>query len=219
MNFESSYICQREDVISLIPAHVIRVLDVGCSIGTLGKQIKLRFGAIVVGIEINSEMSKAAEEILDKVYCIDIESEDTSRLIQDDRFDCIVFADVLEHTRDPWKILSDFSKILSPDGHIVASIPNVRHISTIKELLIKGNWPYRTRGIHDRHHLRFFTLKNIIELFEGAGLEIITIKRNFRTFEHRKRKVLDIVVAQIMSFFCNELMVFQYLICARAKNL
>src|SRR3990172_1078180 len=99
------------------------------------------------------------------------------------------------------------------------SIPNVRHLSTIKELLFKGKWPYRERGIHDKSHLRFFTLKNIIELFEGAGLEVITIRRKFRLFERRSRKWRDKLAEMLAPVLCPELFVFQYLIQARRKGL
>ncbi len=68
-------------------------------------------------------------------------------------------------------------------GLIVASIPNVRHYSTIFSLVVRGYWPYRDRGIHDKTHLRFFTLKNIKELFLDANLDIISIVRNYRIIE------------------------------------
>ena len=48
----------------------------------------------------------------------------------------------------------------------------------MKKLLIRGEWEYRDRGILDRTHLRFFTIKSIREMVEDAGFEITTmIKR------------------------------------------
>lgn len=219
MNFKSAYISERTDVLSLIPSNVKRVLDVGCSTGVLGRQIKQSMGITVIGIEMDQDMAIVAEGVLDKVYCVDIEKADVASILKEDGFDCIIFADVLEHTRDPWNVLRHFLQLLKQDGYIIASIPNVRHLSTIKELLFKGKWPYRERGIHDKTHLRFFTLKNIIELFEGAGLEVLTIRRKFRLFERRSRNWRDKLAELLGYVIGRELFVFQYLIQARRKGL
>lgn len=219
MAFQPAYIGERNDIIDLIPDNVHRLLDVGCSIGTLGKQIKAVRGIpVIAGIEIDKEMAKVAEEVLDKVYCMDIEHGDIS-FLKEEGFDCIVFADVLEHTRDPWGVLDRFLTILEPGGYVLVSLPNVRHISTLKELFVKGYWPYRERGIHDRNHLRFFTLRNIVELFDGAGLEILSVKRNVRVFERKKRKNIDKTIGFLLHLIFRELMVFQYLVCGRKKML
>ncbi len=219
MNFKPAYISERTDILSLIPPNVTRVLDVGCSTGVLGRQIKQAMGAAVTGIEMDQSMARIAEGVLDKVYCLDIDKEEMTTIFKNDVFDCIIFADVLEHTRDPWNILKQFLTLLKHDGYVIASIPNVRHFSTIKELLFKGNWPYRERGIHDKSHLRFFTLNNITELFEGAGLEVLTIRRKFRLFERRSRKWRDTLAELLGHVAGRELFVFQYLIQARRKGL
>ena len=71
--FNPSYIGHREDVLSLIPDNVSKVLDVGCSIGALGEQIKQKFGAEVTGIELDEQMAKVANEKLDLVILGDLD--------------------------------------------------------------------------------------------------------------------------------------------------
>ena len=83
----------------------------------------------------------------------------------------------------PWTALKAAVKYLDSNGSIVASIPNVRHIDTLYNLIVNGYWPYRERGIHDRTHLRFFTKKNILDLFEKAGLRIEVMNANYRIIE------------------------------------
>lgn len=39
-NFNASYIGPRDDILSLIPRKVQRILDIGCSTGALGKKLK-----------------------------------------------------------------------------------------------------------------------------------------------------------------------------------
>jgi hypothetical protein len=48
---------------------------------------------------------------------------------------------------------------------IIGSIPNVRFIGNLTELLIRKDWEYKESGILDRTHLRFFTEKSIKRTF------------------------------------------------------
>ena len=211
--FNPSYIGPRDDVFNLIPANVKRVLDVGCSIGSLGRRIKGVYNATVFGIEIDNEMAKIAKKYLDKVIISDVEKINFDKYFKPKYFDCIIFADVLEHLKDPWSVLKNIKKILKDDGFVIASIPNIRHYSTITNLLFKGYWPYNERGLFDRTHLRFFTLKNIKEMFKSAELEIIKIRSNYRIIE-RPSKINKI--SKIFAFpLLREFITFQYLIIAK----
>ena len=67
-------------------------------------------------------------------------------------------------------------KLLTPQGVVISSIPNIRHYSIVKDLLFKGNWTYQELGILDSTHLRFFTKKEMIRLFEQVGLNVTVIK-------------------------------------------
>jgi len=73
-------------------------------------------------------------------------------------------ADSLEHTVDPWDILRQVNRILKKDGHVLVSVPNVRNLGVVTDLLVKGTWDYKDMGILDRGHLRFFTKRNILHI-------------------------------------------------------
>lgn len=211
-NFNPSYIGLRNDILSLIPVCVNKVLDIGCGIGAFGEQIKQRNRAEVVGIEIDEKMAEVAKEKLDRVIIGNVEKIDLADYLVANYFDCIIFADILEHLRNPWKALKSTTRYLDNKGLIIASIPNVRHYTTIISLLFKGYWPYRERGIHDKTHLRFFTLKNIKEMFQDAGLEIVSIKRKYRILEmpHQCNKFSKYFACSPFKDFFT----FQYLIVA-----
>lgn len=184
MELNQSYIHVRRDILEHIPATAKKVLDVGCSIGLLGEEVAKRNpGAQIYGIELDAEMAEIARQKLDKVY---IENMDQFSLISnfsEEAFDCVVLADVLEHLKDPWNVLHESIEILAPGGVMVACIPNVRHIATLYNLVVRGRWPYRDRGIHDRTHLRFFTRADIIELFSSPKLEVGKVAANYRILE------------------------------------
>lgn len=205
-----SYIGPRNDIVKLIPHQAKRVLDVGCGIGALGKQLKQQRSVEVIGIEIDGEMAALAEDSLDKVIIADVEQINFSDYFQLEYFNSIIFGDIIEHLKDPWTVLNKTTKFLCKNGVIIASIPNIRHYTTIINLLITGYWPYRERGIHDKNHLRFFTLRNIHELFHKAGLRIVKIKRNYRIIETPNR--YNVYAKYLALPLLRDFLTFQYLI-------
>ena len=217
MMFNPSYIGARNDILTLIPDNISRVLDIGCSTGASGEQIKQRNNNVeVVGIEFDKKMAEVAKKKLDKVIVGDIENINLADSFPPDYFDCIIFADILEHLKNPWAILKNTARFLNDSGVVIASIPNVRHYTTIINLVIKGYWPYRDRGIHDKTHLRFFTLRNIQELFQYVNLNIERFERNYRIIEkpHRLNRF-----SKYFAFYpCKEFITFQYLIVAKKKK-
>lgn len=166
----------RPEVAVLVPAECRRVLEVGCANGELGRLLRSR-GHHVTGIELVPEMAARARRWLDRVLTADVEMDGFP--FPPDSFDAIVFADVLEHLIDPWRVLREAADVLTKGGVVVASIPNVQNIDVLRRLL-RGRWEYRERGILDRGHLRFFTLHTIRALFAQAGLTLEHVGHRYR---------------------------------------
>lgn len=149
----------------------LRILEVGCSTAYFGGELK-NVGHIVWGIEPSTEPAKVAREKLDFVYEGFI--EDFIDEYPEEKFNVIVFGDVLEHLPDPHKILIQCHNLLVQGGAIVASVPNVAHL-TIRSMLFEGNWDYVDLGILDKTHLRFFTRHTIQKLFYEANYIVTDI--------------------------------------------
>jgi methionine biosynthesis protein MetW len=216
-NFNQSYVGYRKDILSIIPKNAKKVLDVGCSVGALGEQLKISNNKVeVVGVEIDKNMAQIAKNKLDNVIVGNIEELDLDKIFDLNYFDCIILADVLEHLKNPWDVLKTLTNYLNKNGVIIASIPNIRHYTSILSLIFKGHWPYRERGIHDKTHLRFFTLKNINELFEYSNLKITTIKRKYRIIEHPHP--LNIFARYLALPIVKDFLTYQYLIIAKKKR-
>ena len=77
---------------------------------------------------------------------------------------------------NPYDVLTNIKTKLRDGGIIVCSIPNVRHVRVLRDLLFKKQWKYEDDGILDRTHLRFFTKKSIIDMFNELNYQIIKIK-------------------------------------------
>ena len=164
----------RYEMIDFIPESSKKILDVGCGSGIFSRELKHKFEAEVWGIEVDSEAAVLAKKIIDKVIVGDAFLSVTQ--VPDSYFDCIVFNDILEHLADPFTLLQNIKNKLNSNGVIVCSIPNVRHFVTLFDLLVKKQWKYTDQGILDRTHLRFFTKKSLIDMFNSLDYEILKIK-------------------------------------------
>lgn len=162
---------ERPEIVALVPPTARRVLDVGCGAGGLGRALKRRGACWVAGVEAHPEAAAAARRHLDDVLEADLEQVERWPW-PPASFDCIVCADVLEHLREPGRLLARLAPLLAPGGVLVASVPNVRHASVLLPLLVEGRWTYQDEGILDRTHLRFFTRAELEALLAGAGYRL-----------------------------------------------
>ena len=169
------YDCSREELIPFVADTSRRVLDVGCSSGGFGELLKrVRPGIEVWGVEPETEVAKVAAGRLDKVINGLFSSNDPA--LRNEKFDTILFNDVLEHLVDPLPALKEAKALLTPSGQIIASIPNILFYYQVFQLVIRQDWKYQESGILDYTHLRFFTKKSILRMFDEAGLTVTRIE-------------------------------------------
>jgi len=215
------YLETRPDIQAIAHAQGKRILDVGCAAGELGHALKLAGALEVVGIERSAEAARLAKTRLDQVLVSDVESFDLP--LEEASFDRIIFADILEHTIDPWSVLASYGRYLKSDGLVIASIPNIRFYAVIARLIF-NRWGYSESGILDSTHLRFFTLPTIKEMFERAGYQIERVDRNYRLFEDQSRIGRAGALASrlfcrlIAPLVCRHFFTFQYLVVAKKKR-
>jgi 2-polyprenyl-3-methyl-5-hydroxy-6-metoxy-1,4-benzoquinol methylase len=148
----------------------VSILDVGSASGYLGKEWK-KAGHHVTGIEFDAAAAAKAKENYHAFRIADIESFDFPYRSE---FDYIVFADVLEHLRDPAAVLARCIPGLKESGKIIISLPNVANW-VIRLSLLFGRFDYVDRGILDRTHLRFFTLRSAEKLMSEASCEVLDV--------------------------------------------
>ncbi|MEM7548233.1 MAG: class I SAM-dependent methyltransferase [Bacteroidota bacterium] len=166
------YKLSRPEVQNFLPESFNSLLDVGCGYGNFGREVKEAKKCLVWGIEPEEKAYNEANKQLDKAFLGTF--EDAYDKIENN-FDVITFNDVLEHTIDPWSILAKTKTLLSENGIIVSSIPNILHFYAIKDILLQKDWQYAREGIMDKTHLRFFTKRSMVRMFEESGLEVIKI--------------------------------------------
>ncbi len=169
---------ERAELEALIPEGSKRILDIGCGGGHLGRLLKgradLRAGEIW-GVEIQPDACEEAKRWLDRVFQAD--AREWVPPVDRGTFDVLVFADVLEHLRDPKAVLERYLNWLKPCGSVVMSIPNVRFWGVVQHLA-EGHWTYQDEGLLDRDHVRFFTWSEIERLLASCGLEVAEFRAN-----------------------------------------
>ena len=154
-------------IVSLVPP-ATRVLEFGCATGYMSEVLKDRLGCTVVGIEIDPGAAALAEEHVERVIVGDAEKIDLAAELAGEEFDVVLFADVLEHLKEPAHVLRRVRPFVAENGVVVASIPNIAHAS-VRLALLGGEFRYREWGLLDDTHLRFFTRASIQDLFEETG--------------------------------------------------
>jgi len=216
--FNPSYTAVRSDLINLIIKTDNVVLDVGCATGENGNfLLENNIAAKVVGIELDAAMGEIAKTRQSKTIIGDIEQEEIiNEILANGPYDYILLGDILEHLRNPWKILKFLGNALKDDGSILISIPNVQHIDVLIHVFLKGYWPYNERGIFDRTHLRWFTLKNLYELAESSDLLIKKVERKFR-YRDKKGSRFPIHGRLLRSLFKN-FYTFQYILACQKSS-
>ncbi|NJK70713.1 MAG: class I SAM-dependent methyltransferase [Thermales bacterium] len=191
------YTATRIELLPFINDSAKSLLDVGCSTGVFGKLAKEKTSIQkVTGIELNKEEAKTAKTNLDTVYTGTF--EDNAKKLKKGGYDIISFNDVLEHLIDPYDMLHRAKPFLSKNGYILASIPNVRYIKNLLKYNFKKDWQYEDLGILDRTHLRFFTKKSMIRMFQECGYEVNRIE-GINSIGRTKRMLLSIITFGLIS--------------------
>lgn len=202
----------RPEILRLIdePAEAsLRILDVGCACGASLLSMKKKFPhAKLYGIELDP----GSWNIASKIFPVTQGNVEGDLDYPEKFFDYIIFGDVLEHLHQPEEVLINMKRYLKSGGRIIASIPNIMHISVLADLL-NGHFTYQESGILDRTHLRFFTKAEIVKMFSRAGYEIKDIG-NTRAYMTKDQENLVKTLCDISKSPANEFEAYQYLVKA-----
>ncbi len=146
----------------------LRILDIGCGEGLISSHIsKNNFKYGIDYLEIN----KNIENSFNKYIKFNLNYGLPESLLQEEKFDYILMLDILEHLLEYQKVLSAAKNILNDKGRIILSLPNIANIYVRMNLLF-GRFPYSEKGILDKTHLHFFTLRSIKVLLKKYGYSV-----------------------------------------------
>lgn len=202
----------RKELLNLIPTKCKggNLLEIGAGKGnTLIYAKKHNYASKVYGVDISSiDNSYQSSPEIEKFVIGDIEKNDLN--FNNIFFDVILCGDVLEHLVNPSDVIQKIKPLLSQNGVIIASIPNIREWATLKKIFFSGDFRYEDVGILDKTHLRFFCKKNIEELFTNNNMEILQLTSNIG-YARRTKKIVNLLTFKIFE----EFLTTQYYIVAK----
>jgi 2-polyprenyl-3-methyl-5-hydroxy-6-metoxy-1,4-benzoquinol methylase len=201
----------REEMLKYVPKDTKTSLEFGCGFGGFSALLKDKYNVETWAVEINKKAVQEAAKKLDKVIHADVNQSLVE--IPDRYFDCIFFNDILEHLVDPYSLLLSAKNKLKRNGVIVVSVPNVRYCRNCFDFVIKGRWDYQNGGTLDKTHLRFFTSKSLLSMFESLGYRVLVIE-GIQPTQNRMFRIINIMILKIL----DDLMYFRFAAVAKPRG-
>jgi SAM-dependent methyltransferase len=146
-----------------------RVLDLGCSSGLLAERVRA-LGHRVTGVDVHRLPDVEAR--VDRFIQADLDAGLPFGIDDEGPYDVVVAADVLEHVREPERLLEQIRQVLVPRGVLIASVPNFGHWYARGRTAL-GLFDYDQRGILDRGHVRFYTRRGFLSRLRHAGFTVV----------------------------------------------
>lgn len=157
---------QRPELVAALPHPLGRVLDLGCGEGGTATGLRSAGATWISGIELVPAAAARAAEVLDE-----IETGRIEEMLYRVRgpFDTILLYDVLEHLADPAAVLIALHRQATPLARLHVSVPNARHWSLLRDLVVRGTFGYTESGHRDTTHVRWFTRADLEQLLRSTG--------------------------------------------------
>lgn len=155
-----------------------KVLEFGPGNGRMTKYLKEEKNCKVSIIELDSELYETASKFADKSFLGNIEDFEWFEFYKNQQFDYIIFADVLEHLREPDKVLKSARELLKNRGEILISFPNIAHNAVVINLF-NNKFKYDKYGILDETHVKFYDINGFKKMFSDVDLNILKIDYTF----------------------------------------
>jgi glycosyltransferase involved in cell wall biosynthesis len=146
-----------------------KVLELGIGDASLTRRMH-DDGATVDGLEFDPVYIELAKPYCNRIISGDLDKVETLDLDHD--YDIIVAADILEHLVNPEYVLSKLKTHLKKGGLLVVSLPNVANIYVRMSLLF-GRFNYHSKGLLDKTHLHFYTIKTASSMLSKTGWKIV----------------------------------------------
>jgi 2-polyprenyl-3-methyl-5-hydroxy-6-metoxy-1,4-benzoquinol methylase len=158
----------REHAKGLPPDRRCQTLDIGCGIGPLRKWLDAeRFR--IVGLEISEEAAALARKNYDACEVVDCEAPWP---FAPGSFDFIHAGAILEHVYDWHTPLNQANRVLSDDGLLLVSVPNLCYWKGLRRMLQfkQPHWLVSMKHVHG------YTIRFLRQLVELHGFEVISVE-------------------------------------------
>ena len=169
-------------LLQLVNPHT-RVLVIGRDTWPLSRSLSSA-GCRVSVVETRQDAPAGSATFSDRVVFGDPETLDLAKALDGGQFDSIVVVQLLEHVRNPVRMLTTLRAHLSADGAIVAAVPNLMH-GSIRLGFLTGKSPTEllaSDAASPPSH--WYDAAALQRTFERARLVITRFERQTEAFDH-----------------------------------
>jgi SAM-dependent methyltransferase len=139
----------------------VRVLDIGCAVGSFLQMLRKQHEAQVTGIDFKDLRGQPLLEGVDFRHGTLPEID-----FGDQRFDLITMWHFLEHDYDPLGTLQRAKSLLAPGGRVVIEVPR---LDSRTFRLYRDRWP----GLQAPQHTVVFDMKSLRAMSQRSGLHVV----------------------------------------------
>jgi len=158
----------RPEILSFLPEGARSVLSIGCGWGTVEGYL-VRKGLRVVGVPMDSAIAACAEAKGVEIVYGDFKT--AREKLADESFDCILLSNVLRLVRDPAAMLSTFVELLSQQGVVIASMPNLGRMR-IGLGRLRGKPQYQKLGSYEENGLHLTSARLVRKWYRDCRLKV-----------------------------------------------
>lgn len=157
--------------------HSLLILDLGCGIGSLTKQL-IDKGYDIYGTDASEKgIEIARRDYPDRFAVQNLESHDLPKQFSNLEFDTIIATEVIEHLYNPRKFIRLSKAILlrNGGGNLIISTP---YHGYLKNLLISltGKWDTHMNPLWDGGHIKMWSRITLTKLLEEEGFHVTHFK-------------------------------------------
>lgn len=146
------------------PLNINAILDIGSADGLMLSRIKKEFpSAECIGLEYSEELIKTCEDENIKI----VQGDAQNLPFQNDSFDVVCAAALIEHVENPIKMLEEAFRVLKPDGIIIITTPDP-FFDKIAQAI-----GHIEKGLHQET----FTIKKLKDYFNKTGFRVLEAKK------------------------------------------
>ena len=160
-----------------------RVLEFGPANGRLTKYMTEQMNCEVDIVEIDQASGEDAARYAKNACLGPIEGDAEKNIwfekLKHEHYDYIIFADILEHLRNPRKLLTTSKGLLKENGKILVSVPNIANNAIIANLL-RNQFCYTPTGLLDNTHIHFFTGPSFMEMAAESGFHVHSVEGTYQ---------------------------------------
>jgi SAM-dependent methyltransferase len=144
----------------LVPDPHARVLDVGCSTGSLLYVLRQHGFDNLLGLDPSPLCAQIAQDL----YQIPVTTGALADLSASGSFDLIILSSVLEHIRDLDVALSKIHSVLSTEGRLYVEVPDATSFATSPDA------PFQEFSVE---HINYFSAAALSNLLQTHGFKLV----------------------------------------------